>query len=106
MTKISQNNNNNNNNNNNDKVKHFWENNTISKTFISLIHIKKLNGIIKRSFNTWHGRRREEMIWKRLDRGATNYEWLSRFPTGRVTHLNCFTSNHRQILLSLDGNGE
>ena len=54
----------------------------------------------------WHGRRRGEWIWERLDRGVANYEWLTRFPTGRVKHLNCFTSDHRPILLSLDGNTE
>ena len=35
-----------------------------------------------------------------------NYDWLSRFPTGRVRHLHCYTSDHRPILLSLDSNGE
>ena len=35
-----------------------------------------------------------------------NYEWLAKFPTGRVKHLNYFTSDHRPILLSLDDNGE
>ncbi|XP_050241121.1 uncharacterized protein LOC126690018 [Quercus robur] len=55
---------------------------------------------------TWHGRRRGELIWERLDRGVANYEWLARFPTGRIKHLHCFTSDHRPILLSLDSNGE
>ena len=40
---------------------------------------------------TWHGHRRGEMIWEHLDRGVANYEWLAKFPTGRVKHLNCFT---------------
>ena len=35
-----------------------------------------------------------------------NYDWLSRFPTGRIRHLNCYTSDHHLILLSLDSNGE
>ena len=35
-----------------------------------------------------------------------NYDWLSRFPTGRIRHLNCYTLDHRPILLSLDSNGE
>ena len=43
---------------------------------------------------------------ERLDRGIGNYEWMTRFPTGRVKHLNCFTSYHRSILLSLEGNIE
>ena len=55
---------------------------------------------------TWHGRRRGELIWERLDRGVANYEWLARFPTGRIRRLHCFTFDHRPILLSLDSNGE
>ena len=55
---------------------------------------------------TWKGRWRGEMIWERLDRGVANYEWFTKFPTGRVRHLNCFTSDHRPILLSLDAGGE
>ena len=55
---------------------------------------------------TWHGRRKGELIWEQLDRSVANYEWLARFPTGRIKHLHCFTSNHRPILLSLDSNGE
>ena len=55
---------------------------------------------------TWRGRRKGEMIWERLDRGVVNYEWLSKFPTGQVRHLNCFTSDHLPILLSLDASGQ
>ena len=55
---------------------------------------------------TWHGRRRGEWIWERLDRSIANYKWLTRFPTGRVKHLNCFTSDHWPLLLSLDGHRE
>ena len=55
---------------------------------------------------TWHGRRRGELIWERLDRGVANYEWLEKFPMGRVRHIHCFTSDHRPILLTLDPNGE
>ena len=55
---------------------------------------------------TRHGCRRGELIWERLDRGVTNHEWFAQFPTGRIRHLNCFTSDHRPILLSLYSNGE
>ena len=55
---------------------------------------------------TWHGRRRGELIWERLDRGVANYEWLEKFPTGRMRRIHCFTSDHRPILLALDPNGE
>ena len=53
---------------------------------------------------TWHGRRRGELVWEHLDRGVANYEWLDRFPTGRVEHFHCFTSDHRPLLLNLDPN--
>lgn len=55
---------------------------------------------------TWHGWRINELIWKRLDRGVTNYDWLLRYPTARIRHLHCFTSDHRPILLALYSNGE
>ena len=55
---------------------------------------------------TWHGRCRGELIGERLDRGVANYEWLARFLIGRIRHLNCFTLDHRLILLSLNPNGE
>ena len=55
---------------------------------------------------TWHGRRRVELIWERLDRGVANYEWSEKFPTGRVRHIHCFTLDHHPILLALDSNGE
>ena len=55
---------------------------------------------------TWYGRRWGELIWERLDSGVANYEWLARFPTDKVKHLNCFTSYHQPILLSLAANGE
>ena len=55
---------------------------------------------------TWHCIRRGELIWERLDRGVANYEWLAKFPMGRIKHLNCFTLNYRPILLSLDENVE
>ncbi|XP_030924736.1 uncharacterized protein LOC115951723 [Quercus lobata] len=55
---------------------------------------------------TWHGRRHSEWIWERLDQGVANYDWLAHFPMGRITHLNCYTSDHRPLLLALDPNGE
>ena len=35
---------------------------------------------------TWHGKRGGELIWERLDRGLANYDWLAKFPTGRIKH--------------------
>ena len=55
---------------------------------------------------TWHGGRWGELIWERLDRGVANYDWLAKYPTGRVRHLSCFTSYYHLILLTLDAVGE
>ena len=55
---------------------------------------------------TLRGRRQGEMIWERLDQGLANYEWLERYLTGWIRHLNYFTLDHRPILLSLDANRE
>lgn len=55
---------------------------------------------------TWHGKKGGELIWERLDQDLANYDWLARYPTGRIKHLSCFTSDHRPILLSLDTDGE
>ena len=55
---------------------------------------------------TWHGRRRNELIWEKLGRGLANYEWLLRYPTARIRHLHCFNSDHRLIILDPDSNGE
>ena len=54
----------------------------------------------------WHGKRRGGLVWEKLDRGVANYEWLNRFPTGRVRHLHYFTSDHRPLLLAPDQNRE
>ena len=98
--------------------------------FNELLEVKEKNGGAQRSHNlmqsfrdvlddcrfvdlgysgpefTWNGRRHGEWIWERLDRGVANYDWLARYPTGRVTHLHCYSSDHRPILLALDPNGE
>lgn len=55
---------------------------------------------------TWHGRRRNEFIWERLDQGVANYDWLAKFLAARIHYLHCFTFDHRPIVLTLDSNGE
>jgi len=55
---------------------------------------------------TWQGNRHGHVIWERLDRGVANYDWMAKFPTTIVRHLNCVASDHRPILLLLDLNDE
>lgn len=55
---------------------------------------------------TWHSRRHEHLIWERLDKGVANYDWLAKFSTAIVHHLNCFSSDHRPIKVVFDPNSE
>ena len=41
-------------------------------------------------------------VWVRLDRGVASVDWLLKFPTTRVHHLEAFHSDHRPILLALN----
>ena len=55
---------------------------------------------------TWQEVRHGQVIWERLDRGVTNYDWMAKFPTVTIRHLHCISSNHRPLLLMLNSNGE
>ena len=49
---------------------------------------------------TWSNKRPgEQNVWIRLDRGMATIEWILRFPTSRIHHLDAFHSNHKPILL-------
>ena len=52
---------------------------------------------------TWCNRRSgDQNIWIRLDRGVATVEWILRFPTTRIHHLDCFHSYHKTIILCMD----
>ena len=52
---------------------------------------------------TWCNRRSgAHNVWIRLDRGVAIVEWILRFPTSHIHHLECFHSNHRLLLLISD----
>ena len=42
-------------------------------------------------------------IWERLDRAVATMEWLDKFPTTKVIHLECGLSDHKPILICLNG---
>ena len=42
-------------------------------------------------------------IWERLDRVVATMEWLDKFPTTKVIHLECGLSDHKPILICLNG---
>lgn len=41
-------------------------------------------------------------MWIRLDRGVASIDWMLRFPTIRVHHLDAFHSDHKSIMLITD----
>ena len=52
---------------------------------------------------TWCNRRPgDHNIWVRLDRGVASVDWLLKFPTTRVHHLEAFHLDHRPLLLASD----
>ena len=52
---------------------------------------------------TWCNRRSgDQNVWVRLDRGVASIEWILRFPTTRIHHLNAFHSDHKPMLLAAD----
>ena len=42
-------------------------------------------------------------IWERLDRAVATMEWLDKFPATKVIHLECGSSDHKPILIYLNG---
>ena len=49
---------------------------------------------------TWCNRRLgDQNVWVRLDRGLATMDWILRFPTSRIHHLDSFHSDHKPILL-------
>ncbi|XP_075654853.1 uncharacterized protein LOC142625022 [Castanea sativa] len=51
----------------------------------------------------WCNRRLgDQNTWVRLDRGVATIEWILRFPTSRIHHLDAFHSDHKTLLLCSD----
>ena len=49
---------------------------------------------------TWcNGHREGQTVWERLDRTVGTADWLSMFPTTKVVHLECGTSDHKPIMI-------
>ena len=52
---------------------------------------------------TWCNHRPgDQNVWVRLDRGVATIEWILRFPSSRILHLNAFHSEHKPLLLATD----
>lgn len=42
-------------------------------------------------------------VWERLDRALATVDWLEIFPATKVLHLECETSDHKPLVISLVG---
>ena len=52
---------------------------------------------------TWCNRRPgDHNVWIRLDHGVAIVDWILRFPTSRIHHMECYHLDHRLILLISD----
>ena len=52
---------------------------------------------------TWCNRRPgDHNVWVQLDKGVATVNWILRFPSTRVHHLDAFHSNHKPLLLCTD----
>lgn len=51
---------------------------------------------------TWSNNRVGDMTWERLDRAVATLEWLLRFPSTRVHHLDVRWSDHKPLWVSMD----
>ncbi|KAL0011121.1 hypothetical protein SO802_006229 [Lithocarpus litseifolius] len=52
---------------------------------------------------TWRGKRAGGMVLERLDRADATNGWFSRFPGFKVQHLHTQSSDHKAILIKLEG---
>ncbi|XP_009622344.2 uncharacterized protein [Nicotiana tomentosiformis] len=53
---------------------------------------------------TWsNGKGPGSIVWKRLDRGLANDNWLVSFPTTTISHLAAASSDHSLLLMEIHG---
>ena len=60
-------------------------------------------GFVGGKFTWCNGHPDDYIIWERLDRAVVTMEWLEKFPATKVIHLECGSSNHKPILICLNG---
>lgn len=52
---------------------------------------------------TWRGKRAGGLVLERLDRAVADNGWFSLFPNTKVQHLRTHSSDHKAILIKLEG---
>ena len=60
-------------------------------------------GFVGGKFTWCNGHPDDLTIWERLDKAVATMEWLEKFLATKVIHLECSSSNHKPILICLNG---
>ena len=60
-------------------------------------------GFVGGKFTWCNGHLDGYTIWERLDKAVATMDWLGKFPTTKVIHLECGSSDHKPILICLNG---
>ena len=53
--------------------------------------------------DTWRGRRAGGLVLELLDRAIASNDWYSLYPGTKVRHLNTHASDHKAIVINLEG---
>ena len=60
-------------------------------------------GFERGKFKWGNGQHDGFTVWERLDRAVVIMDWLEKFPTTKVVHMECGFSNHKPIFIYLNG---
>ena len=60
-------------------------------------------GFEREKFKWCNGQHDGFTVWERLDRAVVIMDWLEKFPTTKVVHMECGFLNHKPIFIYLNG---
>ena len=80
----------------------------ISKS-LEFISVIEACGLVDMGYSgqnyTWCNHRKNgDRVWKRLDRGMVNDNWLEKMPQSSITHLPAVGSDHSPLLMEMNNN--
>lgn len=60
-------------------------------------------GYMGEKFTCCNGHEEGFTIWERLDSAVATADWLGKFPTTKIFHLECGTFDHKSLVILLEG---
>ena len=60
-------------------------------------------GFVGGKYTWYRGTGAGNTIWERLDRAVATTDWIDMFPTTKVVHLECGSSDHKPLIMQLKG---